>query len=155
LMLVSGRAPCGHRLARCLSPSASHFPVPRAAFRASGQFLPSVAAATSGSAFSFQHFSCQFFSFSAFALGYASRYLPWGHLRLRLRFRSPRRPPVQRFSFSPFHPFSPSPNNSPASPPRGPKRDLRRDTPPPRGANHRRFARPKPEPLEASTPARL
>jgi hypothetical protein len=40
---------------------------------------------------------------SAFALGFASRYLPWGHLRLRLRFRSPRRPPVQLLPSAPPH----------------------------------------------------
>jgi len=85
-MLVYGRAPCGHQLARCLSPSASHFPVTRAAFRAGGQrfsfsafsfsvfsFCPrlrltlsTVAAPTSGSVFTF-HLSALSFQPSAFS----------------------------------------------------------------------------------------
>ena len=63
-----------------------------------------IAAATSGSAFQifrffffstrpFPQVSGLSFQLSAFALGFASRYLPAGHL-VCTRFRSPRRPPI-------------------------------------------------------------
>ena len=97
--------------------------------------------------------------------------LAWARLRLRLRlsvsafplrsaiFHLPSAifhlPSIIRYSLFSIRYLVSVHRSTPASPPRGPKREVRRDTPPPRGANHQRPARPTPEPLPASTPARL